>query len=167
MESGLILIGVGCIIGAIVGGGVKLVQVELAQVTSLRRQVMLGIFGIMLVAAGLIAGGHLQIPGSRTDTETATAVGSKPSKAPNCSPGFVWREAFPGDATCVTPAARKLVAEENTLAASRRADGGGPYGNDTCLSGFVWREASPSDHVCVDPERRRETALQNSVAAPQ
>ncbi|MEO6093965.1 MAG: YARHG domain-containing protein [Novosphingobium sp.] len=49
----LILIGLGCIIGAIIGGGVKLVQVELSPVTSLWRQLLLGVFGIGLVIWGI------------------------------------------------------------------------------------------------------------------
>lgn len=63
MDTTLILIGVGCIIGAIIGGGVKLVQIELSQVTSLWRQSLLGLFGIVLVCSGLVAGGHLSLAG--------------------------------------------------------------------------------------------------------
>jgi hypothetical protein len=59
VDTTLILIGVGCIIGGIIGGGVKLVQVELSPVSSLWRQLLLGIFGIILVVSGLISGGHL------------------------------------------------------------------------------------------------------------
>jgi hypothetical protein len=56
MNTTLILIGIGCIIGAIIGGGVKLVQIELSPVTSLWRQMLLGCFGIVLVISGVIAG---------------------------------------------------------------------------------------------------------------
>jgi hypothetical protein len=38
-----------------------------------------------------------------------------------CLAGFVWREAFEGDAVCVTPEIRALVARENAMAASRTA----------------------------------------------
>lgn len=84
-----------------------------------------------------------------------------------CLTGFVWREAFPGDTRCVTPDVRDVAAQDNALGRSRRAAGGGPYGNDTCRSGFVWREAPPTDHVCVSPERRQQTALDNAAAAPR
>ena len=40
-----------------------------------------------------------------------------------CIPGYVWREAFEGDVTCVTPQRRDEVREENGLAASRRVGG--------------------------------------------
>lgn len=61
MEITLILTGVACIIGAIIGGGVKLVQIELSPVASLWRQLLLGIFGLILVISGLIAGGYVPI----------------------------------------------------------------------------------------------------------
>jgi hypothetical protein len=37
-----------------------------------------------------------------------------------CALGFVWREAFVGDLTCVTPAIRAIVRQENATAADRR-----------------------------------------------
>lgn len=36
-----------------------------------------------------------------------------------CKPGFVWREAFPGDFVCVEPHVRSRVAEDNRLAHAR------------------------------------------------
>ena len=74
-----------------------------------------------------------------------------------CRPGFVWREAFPGDHVCVVPAVRTQVAHDNALAGARRQPGGGKYGKDTCREGFVWREAIPTDHVCVTPQTRAQT----------
>ncbi len=75
MDTTLILIGVGCIIGAIIGGGVKLVQIELSQVTSLWRQSLLGLFGVILVFSGLVAGGHLSLGGGQAP---AAAEADKP-----------------------------------------------------------------------------------------
>lgn len=63
METLLVLTGVACIIGAIIGGGVKLVQIELSPVASLWRQLLLGIFGLVLVISGVVAGGHLPLSG--------------------------------------------------------------------------------------------------------
>ena len=82
-----------------------------------------------------------------------------------CRPGFVWREAFPGDFVCVTPETRNQVAFDNRQAAARREPGGGPFGPDTCREGFVWREAHPGDHVCVTPDTRAKAAEDNSQAA--
>ena len=80
-----------------------------------------------------------------------------------CRQGFVWREANRQDHVCVTPQTRQQVADDNRLAAQRRA-GGGQYGPDTCLQGFVWREATPQDHVCVTPQRRQQAAEDNRLA---
>jgi hypothetical protein len=55
-----------------------------------------------------------------------------------------------------------VAANENALAASRRAPGGGAYGPNTCLPGFVWREAFGGDVVCVVPARRSAVAQENA-----
>ena len=81
-----------------------------------------------------------------------------------CIPGYVWREAYPGDHVCVTPTGRDQAAADNQRAAERRTPGGGAYGPDTCKPGFVWREARPQDHVCVTPEVRAQTGRDNSLA---
>jgi hypothetical protein len=77
-----------------------------------------------------------------------------------CIEGYVWREAFPNDFTCVTPAARQQAADDNAAAASRKASSG----SATCKQGYVWREARPGDEVCVTPETRAQTAQQNAEA---
>jgi hypothetical protein len=38
-----------------------------------------------------------------------------------CLQGYVWREAVDGDHVCVTPETRTQAAEDNRLAAGRRA----------------------------------------------
>ncbi len=82
-----------------------------------------------------------------------------------CLPGFVWRDAFPGDHVCVTDATRDQTQIENGLASQRRSPTGGPYGPDTCLPGFVWREASATDHVCVLGVARTQAAADNAQAS--
>jgi hypothetical protein len=81
LEFTLILTGVACIIGAIIGGGVKLVQIELSPVASLWRQALLGLFGLILVISGLIAGGHLLTLGTqeKSATQSAGSGSSQPS----------------------------------------------------------------------------------------
>lgn len=81
-----------------------------------------------------------------------------------CLPGYVWREAFPGDHVCVLPEARDRAQQDNVEAGSRRNPGGGDFGPDTCRQGYVWREASSSDHVCVIPETRSQAAEDNQRA---
>ncbi len=81
-----------------------------------------------------------------------------------CVPGYVWREAVPGDHVCVTPATRDQAAYDNAHAAERVDPVNHSYGPDTCIQGYVWREAVPGDHVCVTPEVRDQTALDNRLA---
>jgi len=100
----------------------------------------------------------------------ASAVLAPPANAAlpygpfTCKSGFVWREAFPGDRVCVTPANRQAVRTENALGPSRRSPTGGPYGPATCRPGFVWREARPSDLVCVPPASRSREVSNNGSA---
>jgi uncharacterized protein (DUF2237 family) len=89
--------------------------------------------------------------------------GNNMSNEYTCKPGFVWREAFPGDTVCVTPETRTQAAYDNSQAEVRR-DPDGPYGSDSCIPGYVWREARPGDHVCVTPEVRTQTAADNNMA---
>jgi hypothetical protein len=81
-----------------------------------------------------------------------------------CLNGFVWREAFSGDAVCVPPATRTRAAQDNAAAASRRDPNAG-YGPQGCKPGFVWREARASDLVCVTPAVRTQAKADNAAAA--
>jgi hypothetical protein len=89
LDTILIMTGVGCIIGAIIGGGVKLVQIELAQVKSLWRQSMLGIFGAILIIWGLVSGGHLTFdaqPAVSPPLAENQTEASPPPKTPAATP---------------------------------------------------------------------------------
>ncbi|WP_374943961.1 hypothetical protein [Sphingomonas sp.] len=103
MDTTLILIGVGCIIGAIVGGGVKLVQVELAQVSSLWRQSMLGLFGVILVGSGLLAGGHVRLP------DAGRAVAAQPVEVAAADRAFTRPVQATGQPAMVTTQPKPLV----------------------------------------------------------
>ncbi len=81
-----------------------------------------------------------------------------------CKQGYVWREAYPGDLTCVTPSSRQRAKIDNAYASSR-VDPYGAYGPKSCRQGYVWREARPIDLVCVVPSVRTETATENQLAA--
>jgi hypothetical protein len=94
-----------------------------------------------------------------------TAAHAQPARSDACRPGYVWREALPGDHVCVTPATREQAAQDNSQADTRRQPAGGAYGPNTCLDGYVWREARPGDVVCVKPETRAQTAADNREAA--
>jgi hypothetical protein len=91
-------------------------------------------------------------------TTAVAGVQSAQAAAP-CITGYVWRNAFPGDAVCVTPQTRDDAAADNAAAANRHQ-----AGSTTCLAGFVWRAARPTDLVCVTPEIRDRVAQDNAAA---
>lgn len=80
-----------------------------------------------------------------------------------CLGGFVFREAYPGDATCVTPEARQQAANDNAYGPDR-VDPDGAYGPNSCLSPYVWRQARDGDVVCVTTTTRDETHRDNQLA---
>lgn len=77
----LILVGIGCIIAAIIGGGVKLVQLEIAKFDSGQRQMALGILGVVLFLAGVVvqflSAGDSPTHLSETQSESETKGESK------------------------------------------------------------------------------------------
>ena len=52
MNTTFMLLGVVCLIAAIVGGGLKAAGVEMPAVGSVRRQLLLGLLGVVLIVAG-------------------------------------------------------------------------------------------------------------------
>jgi hypothetical protein len=92
---------------------------------------------------------------------------AQPSYDHLCDQGYVEREAYPGDDTCVTRQTRAQAAYDNEHACEHvdpEDPGGALYGGcgTTCLPGYVWRLARPSDHICVTPETRVQTDYDNS-----
>lgn len=85
------------------------------------------------------------------------AFSTKASAQTDCANGYVPRNAFPGDAVCVTPETRDLVAQEH-----RNAQHLGRHGE--CEAGFVWRMAGPQDHVCVTQVERDQAQRDNGLA---
>jgi hypothetical protein len=91
-----------------------------------------------------------------------------------CKPGFVWRDAVPGDHICVTPERRQKVADDFHTAKSRRAPSeefciyvADPIacgrGQKPCLEGFVPRDV-PGENVivCVDQKEADLIAQENA-----
>ena len=106
----------------------------------------------------------LIIPAAIAALALPSAAGAADYGPNTCLNGFVWREAFSGDAVCVSPATRTRAAQDNAAAASRRDPSAG-YGPLGCKSGFVWREARASDLVCVTPAIRTQAKADNAAAA--
>jgi hypothetical protein len=55
LSNAIILIGIGCIVTAIVGSGIKISKIKMGPIPSLRRQVLLAAFGVLLIGTGLVA----------------------------------------------------------------------------------------------------------------
>jgi hypothetical protein len=83
------------------------------------------------------------------------------AQTPACHPGFVLREAFPGDSVCVTPETHAQVIADNRDAMLHRIS----PNKETCVQGYAWREASPQDHVCVPVATHMMTQQDNRLAA--
>lgn len=110
-----------------------------------------------VVAAALVVGCvHAEAVHARAAGSPAAGT-----QADSCKSGFVWRDANATDHVCVTPDSRQQVANENRVAAIRRAAPGSTH----CKAGFVWREAFPGDVACVVPARRASVHEENRVAA--
>lgn len=95
---------------------------------------------------------------------SANTLATCPYGEDQCLPGFVWRNAFPGDHVCVSGDVRDRTAMQNAQADANRQPGGGPSGPNTCRFGFVWREAEPDDQVCVTGADRAQAAADNALA---
>lgn len=63
----IVVIGLGCVIAAIVGGGVKLHNLEVGSIKSLGRQALLGLFGLIVSLIGL----GMEMDGSATGGTSA------------------------------------------------------------------------------------------------
>ena len=78
----LILTGVACIVGAIIGGGVKLLQVEMRVVESRWRQYLLGAFGGALILGGLLTNGSLSFPSRNAEAHGVDTAKAEPTPTP-------------------------------------------------------------------------------------
>jgi len=65
MQQTFLIAGLACLIAAIVGGGLKAFGIEIPLLSSRVRQTVLGLLGVILIAAGTIP--HYQSPADGTD----------------------------------------------------------------------------------------------------
>ncbi len=86
MFAGLFVLALACLIAALVGGGLKIANVEFPLLTSIRRQIALGLVAIGLGAYSLVNlsshsgdGGGNTTPGGSTPDAAATPSGRCPT----------------------------------------------------------------------------------------
>jgi hypothetical protein len=76
MKETLTIIGVACIAGAIVGGGLTVAKmVDVPVIKSFARQVLLGLFGVILVVVGLLLPASSPNPGPPTPSPALSTGG--------------------------------------------------------------------------------------------
>ena len=84
LSNAIILIGISCIVTAIVGSGIKISRGKRRAISSLRRQILLAAFGFLLIGIGLI----VQIRGNDDNSRIAiTSLAPDQRVAPRESVG--------------------------------------------------------------------------------
>jgi hypothetical protein len=81
MNQTLLLVGIACVVAAVVGGGLKLAGTEFPLLTSTKRQAMLGIIGVA------VAGGSFAVPEADTKA-TPTPSPTRSVRLPTGLPSF-------------------------------------------------------------------------------
>lgn len=117
MDVTLITAGIACIMAAIVGGGLKAFAIEIPVLASPRRQLALGAFGVLLVAAGLQQRGFfgsadqsapdVATAGEPATTATPTPIGGTTTASESCRPE--WFGATPPDRVTVIESGASAV----------------------------------------------------------
>lgn len=95
MSETLIVIGLACVIGAAVGGGLKLKGVEIPVISSLPRQALLAGIGVAVIVGAFAFGREGATNGAPTDSRTTGPPGrssragrpGSPSLGPPALPG--------------------------------------------------------------------------------
>ncbi|NNC43479.1 MAG: hypothetical protein HKO03_09610 [Acidimicrobiia bacterium] len=81
METTLIVAGVAFVGAAIVGGGLIAFKIEIPLVDSIPRQILLGLFGAVLIVAGFMSGS-----GAPTSDQVVTAANTTPAETASTTP---------------------------------------------------------------------------------
>lgn len=115
MDATLLTGGIACIIAAIAGGGLKAFGIEIRVLDSGRRQLALGAFGLLLVAAGLQLRGFFPFTGTSPPPTTETSAPA--TLAANCRPE--WFGSSPPDRVT---AVESGAADVELVAASESKD---------------------------------------------
>lgn len=113
MKTTLLTVGIGCIIAAIVGGGLKAFGMEIPLVNSNKRQLLLGFFGLVLVAASLVLG---ESPPVRESVNSSQSNSVAPSRArPHLSYGtWTLRNAIDDEGGDFGNSTLKFTSQEET-----------------------------------------------------
>jgi eukaryotic-like serine/threonine-protein kinase len=110
----LTLVGLACVIAAVVGGGLKLIGIEIPPLTSFRRQVLLGSVGIAVLAGVGIAA----LTGVPTSPKSTDGNGPQPPAPTASAPTTAAPPPITGTAAPSTAAAPTTAVPAPTTAAA-------------------------------------------------
>jgi hypothetical protein len=181
METTLLVVGLGCVVAAIVGGGIKLQQLEIREFTSLWRQGLLGTFGavlLLIVAWNNVVGGDDDDPTpTPVGPPTATAA-SPPTEPPVRTPGPSGEPSIALSVTTGPPGTSVIVSgsgfepgETVTIhfavdeVGRVQADGQGAFASVEVLVPSNWRFTGQTDFVAVGGSSARSARFPFDVTA--
>jgi hypothetical protein len=79
MQNNLLVAGIACIMAALIGGGLRAFTIEIPLLSSVRRQIMLGLFGAFLMTLSLAQWGKRESAGPSIPTPVPTESSSSSS----------------------------------------------------------------------------------------
>ncbi|MFG2978252.1 hypothetical protein ACGFYY_35365, partial [Streptomyces sp. NPDC048331] len=97
--------------------------------------------------------------GSPSQPTITSSIADDPNSRPDgqCKSGYVYRDSYEGDGTCVTPGERDAAHAQNP---NRQP------GSNQCKSGYVYRDSYEGDGTCVTPGERDAAHAQNPNRQP-
>jgi hypothetical protein len=135
----LLLLGIACVLAAIVGGGLELAKVaKIPAIASVRRQVLLGVAGVVLITVSLMPSDILSSNGQPTPTPTS------PTRVPVATP-------TPGPTTDTFPT---LPTRETAISLEKSS---GPPGTELTIDGSGF---APGETIVIRFHTRELSRLQ-------
>jgi hypothetical protein len=114
MQNTLLTAGIACVMAALIGGGLKAFTIEIPVLSSITRQVVLGVFGLVLIGIGVIRGGSIDRPSSPGPTSAPSA--GKATETPRTQePGQKGPSSGPSSVETPSPATGRQVALEKVV----------------------------------------------------
>jgi hypothetical protein len=123
MDTSLILIGVGCIIAGIIGGGLKIATTEFGKIDSLWRQGTLAVFGFIVAGFGLVSSGQLNLralTGAASQPSSGAQAVASVAATPSASPAAS-TSAGEGSARAAPRSAQQTSATASSAGATPRS----------------------------------------------
>jgi hypothetical protein len=115
MSETVVLVGIACLVGAIVGGGLKLAQIELPLIDSLPRQVMLATVGVVIVVVGVVGVGQQDDTAAKPDDVTPKRSRASAPVTIGAPPGYKVQRCTEWSGSASLPDDRALILAVKNL----------------------------------------------------